>query len=1376
MKLFPLFVVCFAGVAAHAIEPWADTTLPVKEGLALWLDANAEIAAAKADGAIFENGNIPRGMWHDGSGNKRNARQENETAQPRFGVAYPKRIFSFDGQSQNFVVKSPGLQLKEATVLVFARAKSNAGGFRGLLSASKTGANDFQTGFNIDLGSKASDAGLGALNVEGAGFAGEQNLLKEPVELGATFSVLTRFAHEKVTASLSSMQSPSRPRAEGSVLHGDEIVIGSRNYGINGGTPEKRGFFHGDVFEVLVYDRVLNDDEVRAMRTYLNAKYSSVVFVAPAKSENVSGAAALAAVKNPPVIQPLVPGFTTRKLPVSLSNINFLRYHRDGRLFAGAYDGKIYTLRDTDGDGLEDKAELFYSSDDLKVVMGMALTPPNYPLGDGVFVSTRGRILLILDKHHTGKGDEVITVAQGWEPPKVAAGGVSDALGVAVAKDGRVFFNLGTPNFTNAYLLDAATGKAGYRADGERGSVQEVSADFKTRTTVANGLRFLVGLAFNRDGDLFATEQEGATWLANGNPFDELLHIQPKRYYGFPPRHPKHLPDVVDEPSTFDYGPQHQSTVGLAFDEPVNDGGAIFGPSWWRGDALVAAMSRGKIYRTKLIKTDVGYVAHNETFAQLQRIIIDQAVTPKGALTVTLHGGAPDWGTGPSGLGELWQIAPVEKAPAQPVITYSASPTEVRVVFDRPLEESALAALQGRVSVTQGRYLQAGDRFETMRPGYQVVKNQLAAPRYPVAVQKLALSEDKTTLLITTADRTAGVNYGITITSDFLNTKTEGEYGGQLDLMTDLTGLEAEWKSAKGEPINTWLPHPEFKVSRAIYPQSSLWSRVAEEGRLTLKGQLDLGLMLYPAVQEGSKLDWDYPEEKVTVVFSATRPFKVTLGKESATSTAANSRFEARVKLTSKATTWAGLTVVFDLATGDPDFKTSWFTDRSDTPRPFALRRILLPYATAQEIAPTPRNEDLPQLAGANWDNGRTLFKSICATCHTMRGEGGKVGPDLTNLIYRDYDSVLRDIREPSAAINPEHVTYSIKKKDGSELTAVWISENANTVTFGLISGQLIEIPRDQIAEQKQLATSLMPAGFDKALSPEQLRDLMSYLLIPPFEPAPLMIGGAPAPRKLSEVKAILGDKLEAPIDANAKPLLIVLCASAKDKSHIKPGYHDYPLWRSRWTRLLGMAPGIKVEQANDWPTEEQWSQADLIVFNSYNPAWAGVSEAEKIAKQGEDMDKFLARGGGITFIHYALNAGANAEALASRLGAAWKIPPAKYRHGASEWILDKTHPLAGGFDQFQIPDESYWHLTGDLGAAKANILATSVEENESTPQMWTREVGPGRVFVSVPGHFTWTHDDPLYRILILRGLMWTAKEPLDRLAPLSVIGARVEK
>src|SRR5207302_303525 len=125
-------------------------------------------------------------------------------------------------------------------------------------------------------------------------------------------------------------------------------------------------------------------------------------------------------------------------------------------------------------------------------------------------------------------------------------------------------------------------GQAAYDLKSVRGTILKVSADFSQREVVATGVRFTVGLGFNRHGDLFATDQEGATWLANGNPLDELLHIQPGRHYGFPPRHPKHLPDVIDEPSVFDYGPQHQSTCGLVFNEGVKEG-PVFGPAWWQG-------------------------------------------------------------------------------------------------------------------------------------------------------------------------------------------------------------------------------------------------------------------------------------------------------------------------------------------------------------------------------------------------------------------------------------------------------------------------------------------------------------------------------------------------------------------------------------------------------------------------------------------------------------------------------------------------------------------------------------------------------------------------------------------------------------------------
>jgi len=1108
---------------------------------------------------------------------------------------------------------------------------------------------------------------------------------------------------------------------------------------------------------------------------------------APQASAGTAVSVPLVPVQDPPAVQMLVPGFVAQPLPVDLSNINFVRYRPDGRLYAGAYDGTIYLLRDTDGDGLEDQADVFWQSEDLKVITGMALTPPGYARGEGVFVATRARIMLILDTNADGRGDQIVTVAEGWPAPLNAPSGVSDSLGVAIAPDGRVFFGIGTSDYTNPYLLDERTGRPAYRVEGERGTIQEVSPDFSTRRTFATGIRFSYGLMFSPSGELFASDQEGATWLPNGNPFDELLHVQRGRHYGFPPRHPQYAPDVVDEPSTFDYGPQHQSTVGFAFDEPLRPGGAIFGPSSWRGDVLMAAMSRGRLFRTKLVRTAEGYVARTEPLAQLQSLGIDVALSPQGALVVACHSGKPDWGTGPTGRGAIWRISAVKESVARPLMTWSASPTELRVAFDAPLPAGALSRLQGNVSVTQGRHVEAGDRFTTFRPGYAIVRGQVAQPRYAVRVEGLSLADQGRTLVIRTSERSDAENYGVVLAANLGGHGAAGDvsaYDGQIDLLSDLTGVEAEWKPARASAsaaTKTWLPHVDLAVARAFTTASgehdAFWKQLRGSGTLSLRGQLDLGRMLQPSIQSGSLIDWDYPPEQVTVVLSAARPFRFSLGKVEVVSKAAGQRHEASVRTASRAGTWQPFAIDVEQGRGDPQLRASWHTDLSGTPRPFPVRRFLLSYARPVEAPPLWRgNEDLPELADGSWLRGRSLYfgQSGCAVCHAMRGEGGRVGPDLSNLIDRDYDSVLRDIREPSAAINPEHVAYAVTRADGSALVAVLLGESGGVITFAQVDGQVLRIPRADISSMNQLPVSLMPPGLDQVLSATQLRDLMTFLLVPPLEPAPFPMPDPPPPRARAEIESILGAALTAPA-ANPKPLRVVLCASPKDAGHSSAGSHDYPLWRTRWTRLLGMAEGVTVEQADIWPTAEQWQRADVIVLNSYNPAWSLEEKgAPRIAELGKQIDDFLARGGGLVFLHYALSAGESADALAERIGLAWRVPPAKYRHGASDWLLDRANPLAAGLPDWKAPDESYWNLTGTLPHERTRVLMSIVEGGEPRPQMWMIERGAGRVFVSIPGHYTWTYDDPLYRILIFRGMMWSVREPLDRLAPLVLPGARV--
>ena len=76
----------------------------------------------------------------------------------------------------------------------------------------------------------------------------------------------------------------------------------------------------------------------------------------------------------------------------------------------------------------------------------------------------------------------------------------------------------------------------------------------------------------------------------------------------------------------------------------------------------------------------------------------------------------------------------------------------------------------------------------------------------------------------------------------------------------------------------------------------------------------------------------------------------------------------------------------------------------------------------------------------------------------------------------------------------------------------------------------------------------------------------------------------------------------------------------------------------------------------------------------------------------------------------------------------------------------------------------------------KERVLGTAVEEGRPTPQLWSLERGRGRVFVSIPGHYSWTFDDPLFRVLLLRAIAWTAKEPVDRFNDLVWPGAEVAR
>ncbi|HWE38877.1 MAG TPA: ThuA domain-containing protein [Isosphaeraceae bacterium] len=1042
-----------------------------------------------------------------------------------------------------------------------------------------------------------------------------------------------------------------------------------------------------------------------------------------------------------PRLAMLAPGFKVEVLPVRTSNLNAIAFGPGGTLYAAGYDGRILRLVDADGDGLEDKAEPFWDRGSIITPIALVWAP------EGLYVSSHRKVVLLRDDDRDGRADREEIVAEGW-PPIENVGGNVDALGLARDADGNLYFGLGCMNYANPYLVK--DGQSHYDIKNERGTILELSADRKRREIVATGIRFPYALKFNRRGDLFATDQEGATWLPGGNPLDELNHIERGKHYGFPPRHEAYLPHVKDQAPVVGFGPQHQSACGLAFDEEA-EGRERFGPADWEGDALVGGFSRGKVFRVRLAKTPEGYLGRPTIVAAANRMLLDLAIAPSGALYVIGHSGDPDWGTGPQGPGTLFKITYVDSNEPQPVLAWPSGPLEVRVAFDRPIDAAAVAGLKG-ATIPFGDSVRAADRLEVFKPPYKVVEGQQAEPKGSLRVAAARLADGGRTLVLATDPHPRAAHYAVSVPN--VKAPKHSQSGTTVDLDYDLSGVEASWSPGKAEDAKPawsgWWPHVDSVAVTAFTKGSAEHAReletLAKEGRLTLRGQLRLpkgkGALRVrsggPVLAASHGIENVETQEKKDISI----PFESTGDAEE---------------------------LALTIGTGGGPF-TLHVTSSSEadpTGRPLSLGMLSVPWAPISPPAPASPTAPTGPLAGGDPKRGEAVFfgtEAKCSSCHKVRGKGGEVGPDLSNLVQRDLASVYRDLAEPSAVIHPDFVPYTVSLKDGRVAVGVVRAEGSDAIRVADTNAKTTLIPRAEIDELRPSATSIMPVGLVGAIGEARVRDLLAFLTTAPKadDPPKTDEKGPPPPRTRAEVEAVLGHPIDQQPEADARPrpLNVVLVTTAQDHG---PGEHDYPAWRSKWKDLLKLAPGVNAATADAWPNREQWAKADLVVFYFWNHDWN--------RDRYQDLDDFLARGGGLVFLHSATIADAMPEVLAKRLGIASCVKQGtKYRHGPLDLaIADPDEPITRNLRSVHLIDETYWGLVGD--PKDVHVLARAVEEGKPWPMAWTRTVGKGRVFCTVLGHYSWTYEDPLFRLLILRGMAWAAGEPVGRLEPLATVG-----
>jgi len=160
--------------------------------------------------------------------------------------------------------------------------------------------------------------------------------------------------------------------------------------------------------------------------------------------------------------------------------------------------------------------------------------------------------------------------------------------------------------------------------------------------------------------------------------------------------------------------------------------------------------------------------------------------------------------------------------------------------------------------------------------------------------------------------------------------------------------------------------------------------------------------------------------------------------------------------------------------------------------------------ALASEWFPRPGYEDreLPSIAElsamrADPRNGRAVYLSDeaqCTRCHTFRGRGGAIGPDLTAIREKlDKNAIFDAILNPSAGIAHGYDTWLIETTSGV-LHSGFILADGEDLILKDTQGKRRVIPADEIEGRYEQKLSTMPEGVALGLSATEFVDMVAFL------------------------------------------------------------------------------------------------------------------------------------------------------------------------------------------------------------------------------------------------------------------------------------------
>ena len=139
-------------------------------------------------------------------------------------------------------------------------------------------------------------------------------------------------------------------------------------------------------------------------------------------------------------------------------------------------------------------------------------------------------------------------------------------------------------------------------------------------------------------------------------------------------------------------------------------------------------------------------------------------------------------------------------------------------------------------------------------------------------------------------------------------------------------------------------------------------------------------------------------------------------------------------------------------------------------------------------------------LNNRNLNNGKNMFAAaMCSSCHSFKGEGGQIGPDLTQLGTRfSAKDILESIIDPNKTISDQYAATIFYLKDGRSIMGRLVNQDDEkyTVSQNPFAPQMLrDIPKKDVDRTKVSDVSIMMPGMINNLNSDELRDLMAFLM-----------------------------------------------------------------------------------------------------------------------------------------------------------------------------------------------------------------------------------------------------------------------------------------